>query len=95
MQYFRHDTLKQFSSYKLGRGGGVYFFPKDRCDFFGLFDTKIKQHLILTHRVSIPSLNPIPPGFFLEFLGLGGFKSPPPPLHKSESIDTIAMKLGG
>ena len=37
-------------------GGGVYFFPIDRCDFFGLLDTKIKQHMILTHGVSIPSL---------------------------------------
>ena len=42
--------------------------------------------------------NPIPPGLFLEFLGLGGggggFKSPPP-LHKSESVNAIVMKLGG
>ena len=63
MQYFRHDTLKQFSSLKWGGGGGgrggvvCIFFLEEICDIvFGLFDTKIKQHIIPTDRVSIPSL---------------------------------------
>ena len=59
MQYFRHDTLKQFSSLKWegGGGAGVYLFLEEICDIvFGLFDTKIKQHMIPTDRVSIPSL---------------------------------------
>ena len=33
---------------------------------------------------------------FLEFLGLGGGGGlQKPPLHKSESVDAIDMKLGG
>ena len=61
MQCFRHDTLKQFSSLKCGGAGGVgcIFFLEEiiLCDIvFGLFDTKIKQHMIPTDRVSIPSL---------------------------------------
>ena len=36
-------------------------------------------------------INPIRPGLFLGVPGPG----PPPPLHKSESIDAIVMKLGG
>ena len=37
--------------------------------------------------------------FGLGFFGVpgpeGASKAPPPPLHKSESIDAIVMKLGG
>ena len=48
--------------------------------------------------------DPIRPGLFWSSWacvcvcvggGGGGFKSPLPPLHKSQSIDAIEMKLGG
>ena len=40
-----------------GWRSGVYFFREEICDIvFGLFDTKIKQNMIPTDRVSIPSL---------------------------------------
>ena len=55
MQYFRHDDFRSAG----GRGvSGVQFFLEDICDIvFGLFtcNTKIKQHMISTDRVSIPS----------------------------------------
>ena len=52
MQYFRHYTLKQFSSQ-------VYFLPEDICDIVhGIFDTKIKQHMISTGSIdSITKMN--------------------------------------
>ena len=47
MQYFTHDTLKQFSFKKwevVGEVGVNIFFLEDICDIvFGLFETKIKQ----------------------------------------------------
>ena len=51
-----HSSNSVLRSMAVG-GVGVYFFLEDICDIvFGLFDTKIKQHMISTDRVLIPSL---------------------------------------
>ena len=50
---------------------------------------------ILTRTVHLHGVNPIPPGHFWSSWAWGGGSNPPPPLHKSESIDAIVMKLGG
>ena len=56
------DIIHSSNSVLRSGGGGWWgwvgcIFLEDICDIvFGLFDTKIKQHMISTDRVSIPSL---------------------------------------
>ena len=72
------------------------FFARDfNCKTFSslrytIYNTKLKKEKI---REKIP-LTLFRLGFF-GVPGPGGGASNPPPLHKSESIDAIAMKLGG
>ena len=47
------------------------------------------------NNISNNNINPIRPGLFWSSWAWGGGASKAPPLHKSESIDAIDMKLGG
>ena len=61
MQYFKTLYTQAIQFLEVGEGGGVgcIFFLEDICDIVhGIFDTKIKQHMISTGSIdSITKIN--------------------------------------